>query len=163
MEKYYPNQTPNTNDSQITTPKTTPVITPNTTPVTAPNTNPVTASNTTTDPVIIPDANAPVELKSPKKEDDDKQPTSKKKPTRTSDVWDHYTKVKGGDPEDPRCTCNYCGADYACHSRRVGTSSLWVHLDKCKKNPERLADKKQKVLSFQRAGDGGTNFVGNDF
>ena len=163
MEKYYPNQTPNTNDSQITTPKTTPVTTPNTTPVTAPNTNPVTASNTTTDPVIIPDANAPVELKSPKKEDDDKQPTSKKNPTRTSDVWDHYTKVKGGDPEDPRCTCNYCGADYACHSRRVGTSSLWVHLDKCKKNPERLADKKQKVLSFQRAGDGGTNLLAMTF
>ncbi|KAK1402462.1 hypothetical protein POM88_002067 [Heracleum sosnowskyi] len=55
------------------------------------------------------------------------------------------------DPEDPRCRCNYCGIDYACHSRRVGISSLWGHLEKCKNNPHRVVDKKQKVLSFHGA------------
>ncbi|KAK1377927.1 hypothetical protein POM88_024671 [Heracleum sosnowskyi] len=87
----------------------------------------------------------PVELKSPKKEkDDDDLLNTKKKPTRTSDVWDNFVKIKGGNPNDPRCTCKYCGADYACHSTRVGTSSLWGHLKKCKKYPNNVADKKQK-------------------
>ncbi|KAK1383621.1 hypothetical protein POM88_021356 [Heracleum sosnowskyi] len=83
-------------------------------PIPVPNTTPNTAPNTT-----------PVETKI---EGDDDPLTLKKKPTRTSDVWDFFTKVLPLNPIDPRCTCNYCGADYACHSQRVGTSSFWVHL-----------------------------------
>lgn len=95
------------------------------------------------------------ELKSPEKTNDDVDPlTTKRKPTRISDVWDHFTKIKGGNRKEPRCTCNYCGANYACHSTRVGTSSLWVHLKKCKNYPKKLVDKKQKVLSFKRGIEG---------
>lgn len=166
MEKYFPNQTP----MELTT--TTPTIALNTIPTaqnsipstnvlntkpTTPNTTPtdptvLDTTTVTTDPMIIQDDNATSQLKSPKKEVNEKPPKSKKKPTRTSDIWEYFTKVKDGDPENPRCTCNYCGADYACHSQRVGTSSLWVHLDKCKKNPQRIVDKKQKVLSKTKIG-----------
>ncbi|KAK1391497.1 hypothetical protein POM88_010553 [Heracleum sosnowskyi] len=116
-------------------------------------------TNPTPDPIdtnLTPTLNPElVELKSPKKEkDDDDLLNTKKKPTRTSDVWDHFVKIKGGNPNDPRCKCKYCGADYACHSTRVGTSSLWGHLKKCKKYPNNVADKKQKVLSFKRGIDG---------
>lgn len=65
----------------------------------------------------------------------------------------------GGNPLHPRCNFNYYGADYACHNKRVGTSSLWVHFDKCKKNTNRVSDKKQKVLSFQLGGDKTGNFL----
>ncbi|KAK1379809.1 hypothetical protein POM88_026553 [Heracleum sosnowskyi] len=134
MEDVTYNPTPNTPSNP----------TPNTFPNPILNTTPNTTPNTTH-----------IELKSPKKEDVDEPLTVKKKPTRTSDVWDHFTKVKGGDKNNPRCKCNYCGADYACHNTRVGTSSLWVHFNKCKKNPARVADKKQKVLSFKKETGGG--------
>ena len=50
---------------------------------------------------------------------------------------------------NPKCNCNYCGADYACHNTN-STSSLWVHLRKCMKNPKRALYKKQKLLSFKK-------------
>ncbi|KAK1402710.1 hypothetical protein POM88_002315 [Heracleum sosnowskyi] len=119
------------------------------------NTNPTPTSDPLdTNPTPNPSPE-PIELKSPKKEkDNDDLLNTKKKPTRTSDVWDHFLKIKGGNPNDPRCKCKYCGMDYACHSTRVGTSSLWGHLKKCKKYPNNVADKKQKVLSFKRGIDG---------
>ncbi|KAL8113391.1 hypothetical protein AgCh_020640 [Apium graveolens] len=133
-------------------------LTPDTTPNSVPIITPVPNPNKTPEPVPIiatnPDPNTtPTELKSPKQEGDDELNTENMKPTRTSDVWDHFTKIPKGNPLHPRCTCNYCGADYACHSRRVGTSSLWAHLDKCKKNLNKVTDKKQKILSFQPGGD----------
>ncbi|KAK1361573.1 hypothetical protein POM88_046047 [Heracleum sosnowskyi] len=128
-------------------------------PIDQPQTPTPIDTNPTPDPIDTnptPTLNPePVELKSPKKEkDDDDLLNTKKKPTRTSDVWDHFVEIKGGNPNDPRCTCKYCGADYACHSTRVGTSSLWGHLKKCKKYPNNVADKKHKVLSFKRGIDG---------
>ena len=84
----------------------------------------------------------------------------KKKPSRNSTIWDHFTKVRGGDPKGVRCTCNYYGRDYVCDSRRIGISSLWVHLNnQCKKYPFRVADKKQKLLSFQVSNSGGGNLM----
>ncbi|KAK1394684.1 hypothetical protein POM88_013740 [Heracleum sosnowskyi] len=127
-----------------TPPNPTQNITENTTQKTIPNTT--------------PKKKKPVKLKSPKKEGDEPL-TNNKKPTRTSNVWEHFTKVKGGDPNNPRCNCNYCGADYACHSTRVGTSSLWVHFRKCKKR----VDKKQKVLSFKKETGGGSNLLAVTF
>ncbi|KAK1372670.1 hypothetical protein POM88_028863 [Heracleum sosnowskyi] len=145
-----PNPTPNP------TPNTIPNPTPNTTPNTPPN---PTLDSTTPNPT--PNT-TPTELKSPKKEGDE-QLTNKNKTTRTSNVWAHFKKVTSGDPNNPRCKCNYCGADYACHSTRVGTSSLWVHLRKCKKHPGRASDKKQKVLSFKKEIGGGSNLLAVTF
>ncbi|KAK1355225.1 hypothetical protein POM88_048481 [Heracleum sosnowskyi] len=145
-------------------PNPTPNATPNPTPNTIPNTTPNTAPNPTLDtttPNPTPNT-TPTELKSPKKEGDE-QLTNKNKPTRTSDVWAHFKKVTSGDPNNPRCKCNYCGADYACHSTRVGTSSLWFHLRKCKKYPGRASDKKQKVLSFKKEIGGGSNLLAVTF
>ena len=31
----------------------------------------------------------------------------------TSKVWDHFTKLGGGNPEEPRATCNYCKKNHA--------------------------------------------------
>ena len=52
---------------------------------------------------------------------------------------------------------------HACHNKRVDTSSLWGHLQKCKKNPHRENDKRQKVLNFQKAAGGGTNLLAVTF
>jgi len=81
--------------------------------------------------------------KSTKIEDNDEPNTCKKRGSRTSNVWDHFSK------KDSRCICNYCGKDYAYHSKRIGTSSLWNHLrSRCKKYLDKVCDKKQKVLGF---------------
>ncbi|KAL5568737.1 hypothetical protein UlMin_025312 [Ulmus minor] len=86
-----------------------------------------------------------LELKSPKKELE-LVSYEKKKPIRGSTVWDHFTKIEGGDPKNRRCKCNYCGKDYAYDPKKVGTSSLWGHLNnQCKKNPYRVDEKKQKL------------------
>ena len=82
-------------------------------------------------------ANTP---KSPKIEDCDQPATSKKRGGRTSNVWEHFTK------KDSRCVCNYCGKDYAYHSKRIGTNSLWNHLrNQCKKYLDKTYDKKTKI------------------
>ena len=89
----------------------------------------------------------------------------KRKPTKpASMVWEHFTKIKGGDPNDPRCACNYCGKDYACNTKTCGTSSMLVHLNtQCKKYPFRVEDKKQKLLSFQAKTETGSNLVAVGF
>ncbi|KAM1050451.1 hypothetical protein ACFX13_032915 [Malus domestica] len=78
----------------------------------------------------------------------------KKKPSRKmSTVWDHFTKVDGGesfDPNDLRATCNYYKKSYACDTKKYGTSSLWNHLsNQCKRYPHRVEDKIKKILSFR--------------
>ncbi|TXG57149.1 hypothetical protein EZV62_018462 [Acer yangbiense] len=88
---------------------------------------------------------------------------TKRRPTKTpSKVWIHFTKNEGSN----RCTCNYYGKDYACGSKKVGTSTLWTHLnDQCKKYHNRLVDEKQKVLTFEKTnmGDGTGNLVAMGF
>ena len=86
----------------------------------------------------------------------------KRKPLRTaSDVWNHFTKVENSDPNDPRCICNYCGKDYACDTKRCGTTTLRNHLtNQCKKYPGRVDDKRQKILVFGNQNEsGGSNLL----
>ncbi|CAH9068767.1 unnamed protein product [Cuscuta epithymum] len=53
---------------------------------------------------------------------------------KKSYLWSHFTLIPGRDPKDPMCSCNYCGAQYKCHSRKHGTSSMKVHFEhQCKK------------------------------
>ena len=52
---------------------------------------------------------------------------------------------------------------HACHNKRVDTSSLWGHLQKCKKNPHRENDKGQKVLNFHKATGEGANLLSMTF
>uniref|UniRef100_A0A803PIE6 BED-type domain-containing protein n=1 Tax=Cannabis sativa TaxID=3483 RepID=A0A803PIE6_CANSA len=73
---------------------------------------------------------------------------NKKKSKKISDVWDHFKPVKEGDPNNPRCACNYCGASYVYNPTRNGTSTIRAHLSRCKKFPGKEEDKKQKLLSF---------------
>uniref|UniRef100_A0A2N9IQB5 BED-type domain-containing protein n=1 Tax=Fagus sylvatica TaxID=28930 RepID=A0A2N9IQB5_FAGSY len=55
----------------------------------------------------------------------------------------------GGNPEEPRATCNYCKKPYKCHSRKNGTSTLWGHVNKCKKNPKnKNNDKSQPTIVY---------------
>lgn len=66
-------------------------------------------------------------------------------------VWEHFTKVGGGDPEDPKSKCNYCSKLFNCHPRRLGTSFMLSHIrNSCKKYPGRFdkLDKSQLMLSF---------------
>ena len=92
-----------------------------------------TISNTTLK--LTPTQTVLIDLESPTKVVNDKPPTTRNKPIRNSTIWEHFTKMKDGNPKDPRCICkcNYCGKYYACDRRRVGTNNLWVHLNiQCK-------------------------------
>ncbi|KAL2517937.1 BED-type domain-containing protein [Abeliophyllum distichum] len=90
----------------------------------------------------------------------DTRPSStlgKRKSNRlASYVWDHFTLMGPRDDPNVRCKCNYCGIDYACGTKKCGTSTLSNHLtNNCKKYPGRLQDKKQKILSFENQKEGG--------
>ena len=61
-------------------------------------------------------------------------------------VWDHFTKIEGGDPQDPRATCNYSQKSYACDTKRNGTSTLRHHLTSCKSYLSNLEDPNKKFL-----------------
>jgi hypothetical protein len=79
-------------------------------------------------------------------------PQKPKKCEQTSMVWEHFTKVENGDPEDPKSKCNYCNKLFSCHTKRLGTSSMLSHLkNSCKKYPGRFdkSDKTQSKLSFE--------------
>jgi hypothetical protein len=92
-------------------------------------------------------------------------PPKPKKSEQTSMVWEHFTKVEGGDPEDPKTQCNHCKKLFSCHSKRLGTSSMLTHLrNTCKKYPGKF-DKSQSKLSFEAKKEGemsvGDECVGN--
>ncbi|XP_059451427.1 zinc finger BED domain-containing protein RICESLEEPER 2-like [Corylus avellana] len=92
-------------------------------------------------------------------------PPKPKKSEQTSMVWEHFTKVEGGDPEDPKSQCNYCKKLFSCHSKRLGTSSMLTHLkNTCKKYSSKF-DKSQSKLSFEVKREGqmamGEGTVGN--
>lgn len=58
-------------------------------------------------------------------------------------LWNHFTKIEGWDPKEPRCNCNYCNKDCVCEA-----DGLWAHLNtQCKEYTYKSEDKKQKVLS----------------
>jgi hypothetical protein len=99
--------------------------------------------STPIDPIIIPDKpTLPTESQP--------VPTNMKQFKKlTSKVWEHFTKLGGGNPEEPRATCNYCKKPYKCHSRKNGTSTLWGHVKNCKKNPKnKNNDKSQPTIAY---------------
>ncbi|KAH7864443.1 hypothetical protein Vadar_029634 [Vaccinium darrowii] len=67
-------------------------------------------------------------------------------------VWDHFSIItEDGDP-NPRAACDYCQADYACHSTKNGTSAMKSHLTyQCRayELSQKNLDKKQKTLGFE--------------
>jgi hypothetical protein len=98
---------------------------------------------TPTDPIIILDEpTLPTESQPiPSNTKQFKEPTSK--------VWEHFTKLGRGNPEEPKATCNYCKKPYKCHSRKNGTSTLWGHVRNCKKNPKnKNNDKRQPTIAY---------------
>ena len=34
------------------------------------------------------------------------------------EIWDHLTKIEGGDPNNPKSSCNNCQRRYNCHSKK---------------------------------------------
>ena len=89
----------------------------------------------------------------------DSQGTQKRKSTRTpSIVWDHFTKLcdtKGNE----KAKCNYCGTQYACGSKKNGTSNLKNHIKvQCKRFPER-GDRNQAKVCFDKLKGEGANLV----
>ncbi|KAH7859922.1 hypothetical protein Vadar_007135 [Vaccinium darrowii] len=67
-------------------------------------------------------------------------------------VWDHFSIItEDGDP-NLRATCDYCQADYACHSTKNGTSAMKSHLTyQCRgyELSQKNLDKKQKTLGLE--------------
>jgi hypothetical protein len=57
-----------------------------------------------------------------------------KKSKQTSMVWEHFTKVNGGDHEDSKSQCKYYNKLFSCHTRRLDTLSMLTFLrNNCKK------------------------------
>ncbi|XP_038888299.1 zinc finger BED domain-containing protein RICESLEEPER 2-like isoform X2 [Benincasa hispida] len=82
-------------------------------------------------------------------EEVDETPTKRRRNMPVSIVWEHFERLKG-DPNEPYARCKYCGATYACHSKRNGTGTMKNHLESCKKYPyQRKRDSSQKTLSFK--------------
>ena len=57
-------------------------------------------------------------------EEDTKVKTSKRKCSKTSEIWDHFIVDEGSDPNDPRVVCNYYGNDYVCSTKTCNTNSM---------------------------------------
>lgn len=78
---------------------------------------------------------------------------SSKKGTRKrmkdrSPIWEHFEKQESD--EGIRAQCKYCALRYNCDPKKNGTSTLWAHLNKCRKYPYNTPrDSKQSLLSFQ--------------
>ena len=53
-----------------------------------------------------------------------KKKRSKRQPSKTSKIWDHFTIDEGSDPNDPRVVCNYYGNDYVCSTKTCNTNSM---------------------------------------
>jgi hypothetical protein len=50
---------------------------------------------------------------------------------------------------NPKSQCNYCKKLFSCHNKRLGTSSMLIHLkNTCKKYPGKF-DKSQSKLNFE--------------
>ncbi|KAF7152365.1 hypothetical protein RHSIM_Rhsim01G0167900 [Rhododendron simsii] len=72
--------------------------------------------------------------------------------------WKHFTFITPENHPKPRAACNWCGTDYACHSKLNGTKSLTHHLAyQCTKYPlsKKFTGSRQKLLSFQRKENNG--------
>ena len=48
-------------------------------------------------------------------------------------VWQHFIKLAGFDPNNPRSQCKYCKNQYKCHGKKNGTSGMLQHMKVCKK------------------------------
>ena len=77
-----------------------------------------------------------------------------KRPRQVSEVWEHFTKIKEGDSQGPRSSCNYYGKTYATDIKKNGTSTLRHHLTVCKLYRNKFEDSSQKVLTFKGRKDG---------
>ena len=73
--------------------------------------------------------------------------SSKRKPIRKSPAWEHF-KLAEDDPKNPNSICNYCRQSFACSTEKYGTSTMLKHLNRCRKNPFRVQDKKTKIAKF---------------
>ncbi len=77
-----------------------------------------------------------------------------------STACDHFVKIDGGDPEDPKAECIHCQAKVKCHVKRNGTSSLICHKNSCPmlKALNVANVKGQSTISFKttNSGEGGT-------
>ncbi|XP_026430028.1 uncharacterized protein LOC113326532 [Papaver somniferum] len=62
----------------------------------------------------------------------------------TSDIWNHFTKNNVQEAE-----CNYCKKIIKAHSGRNGTSGIWKHFNRCKKNPNKPKPKGQQTLTLK--------------
>ena len=40
-------------------------------------------------------------------------------------VWQHFIKLAGPDPKNPRSECKYCKNQYKCHGKKNGTLSMF--------------------------------------
>ena len=78
----------------------------------------------------------------------------------TSIVWQHFIKLAGPNPKNPRSECKYHKNQYKCYGKKNGTLGMLQHMKVCKKRPF-PRDDKQKNLSFQakREGESGSNVL----
>lgn len=64
-------------------------------------------------------------------------------------MWDHFTKNECENRDNMIAFCNYGRFVFVCPSKS-GTDSLCKHLNRCKKYPLNMVEKRQKILIFQK-------------
>ncbi|CAA0829065.1 Unknown protein [Striga hermonthica] len=70
-----------------------------------------------------------------------------------SKTWTHFTRILDKNENVIGAKCNHCKKEYACHTKRNGTSSLLAHMTSCMKNSENV-DVNQSLLNVQPGKDG---------
>ena len=59
--------------------------------------------------------------------------SSKQSGKDSSIIWQHFIKLAGFDPNNPRSQCKYCKNQYKCHDKKNGTSGMLQDMKVCKK------------------------------
>ncbi|GER39225.1 protein kinase C zeta type [Striga asiatica] len=70
-----------------------------------------------------------------------------------SRAWTHFDQIFDAKKVVVGAQCKHCKKQYACHTKRNGTSSLLAHMSSCMKNSENV-DANQSLINVQPEKEG---------
>ncbi|KAG7580445.1 Zinc finger BED-type [Arabidopsis suecica] len=80
----------------------------------------------------------------------DKPTKPRKKYAKRAPVWEHFIQRE----EDlSKSYCKYCKAEFACDTKKVGTSPMIGHINRCKEYKDWVEHENQKILSSDNNGN----------
>ncbi|GER30696.1 HAT family dimerisation domain containing protein [Striga asiatica] len=82
-----------------------------------------------------------------------KRGVARRKVQSISRAWTHFTKILDAKGDVIGAQCKHFEKQYACHTKRNGTSSLLAHMSSCMKNSENV-DASQSLINVQPGKEG---------